>query len=62
MKVPDGETPVTTEVVVSTAGGMERPKTKGPGQPHIESGKQDVTRHGVSTAIVLERLTRFPSV
>ncbi|XP_047200543.1 CDK5 regulatory subunit-associated protein 2 isoform X6 [Hippoglossus stenolepis] len=45
-EVPDGETPVTTEVVVSTAGGMERPKTKGPGQPHIESGKQDVTRHG----------------
>ncbi|XP_034458289.1 CDK5 regulatory subunit-associated protein 2 isoform X14 [Hippoglossus hippoglossus] len=45
-EVPDGETPVTTEVVVSTAGGMERPKTKGPGQPHIQSGKQDVTRHG----------------
>ncbi|XP_060937138.1 CDK5 regulatory subunit-associated protein 2 isoform X3 [Limanda limanda] len=38
-EVPDGEAPVTTEVVVSTAGGMERPKTKGPGQPHIESGK-----------------------
>ncbi|XP_053303708.1 CDK5 regulatory subunit-associated protein 2 isoform X4 [Pleuronectes platessa] len=45
-EVPDGEAPVTTEVVVNSAGGVERPKIKGPGQPHIESGKQDVTRHG----------------
>ncbi|XP_040914150.1 CDK5 regulatory subunit-associated protein 2 isoform X2 [Toxotes jaculatrix] len=43
-EVFDGETPVTTEVIVSTAEGMESPRTKG--QSHRKSGKQDVTRHG----------------
>ncbi|XP_040013049.1 CDK5 regulatory subunit-associated protein 2 isoform X3 [Xiphias gladius] len=43
-ELSDGETTVTSEVVVSTAEGMESPQTKG--QSQSKSGKQDVAKHG----------------
>ncbi|XP_023258445.1 myomegalin-like isoform X5 [Seriola lalandi dorsalis] len=43
-EVSDEETPVTTDVIVSTAEGMESPQTKG--QSHRKSGREDVAKHG----------------
>ncbi|XP_059214660.1 CDK5 regulatory subunit-associated protein 2 isoform X2 [Centropristis striata] len=43
-EVSDGKSPVTTELIVSTTGGMESPQTKG--QSHSRSVKQHVARHG----------------
>ncbi|KAF1377711.1 hypothetical protein PFLUV_G00203570 [Perca fluviatilis] len=42
--VSNGDTPVTTELIVSTTEGMESPYTKG--QLHSKSAKQHVARHG----------------
>ena len=42
----DGETSVTSEVVVSTSEGRESSQTKG--LSHSKSGKQDVAKQGVS--------------
>lgn len=45
-ELSDGESPVTTELIVSTTEGKESPKTKD--QSHSKSAKQHVARHGVS--------------
>ncbi|XP_049459390.1 CDK5 regulatory subunit-associated protein 2 isoform X2 [Epinephelus fuscoguttatus] len=44
-ELSDGESPVTTELIVSTTEGKESPKTKD--QSHSKSAKQHVARHGV---------------
>lgn len=41
----------TLELIVSTTEGTESPQTKG--QSHSKSGKQHVTRHGVSFFLII---------
>lgn len=53
VEVTDGETPVTTEMIVSTTEGMESPQTKG--QSHSKSTKQHVTRQGVSFVLSVKK-------
>ncbi|XP_078127487.1 CDK5 regulatory subunit-associated protein 2 isoform X3 [Sander vitreus] len=48
-KVSDGDTPVNTELTVSTTEGMESPHTKG--QLHSKSAKQHVVRHGLQAGV-----------
>ncbi|XP_071322292.1 CDK5 regulatory subunit-associated protein 2 isoform X2 [Trachinotus anak] len=43
-EVSDGETPVTTDVIVSTAEEMESPQTTS--QSHRKNGREDVTKQG----------------
>lgn len=45
-EVPDGETRVPAELIVSPTEGMKDPQTKG--QSHSKITKQHVARHGVS--------------
>ncbi|XP_031173709.1 CDK5 regulatory subunit-associated protein 2 isoform X2 [Sander lucioperca] len=48
-EVSDGDTPVITELTVSTIEGMESPHTKG--QLHFKSAKQHVVRHGLQAGV-----------